>query len=688
MLQMMQNKVEAEAEKSKELFDKFSCYCKTTEGELGKSTGEAEDKIPQLESTIKESTEKKTQLEDELVAHKSNRASAEEAIAKATAMREKEAKAFDKESAEDQANLEAIGKAIPAIEKGLGGAFLQTSTAAVLRQLTLNADLSSVDRQSLASFLSQGQQDSEYAPGSDEILGILKQLKDEMTKDFAELNSQEDTAIADFNSLVGAKQKEIAAATKAIEEKTARVGELAVELATTKNDLEDTEEQLAEDEKLLRELVKSCEIKTKEFEAKMKTSADELLALADTIKLLNDDDALDLFKKTLPGASAFIQLDLTSAEVRQEALETLRAPRGHKRALKLDFIALALKGRKVGFEKVITMIDDMVVLLGEEQKTDEKKKEYCTAEFDKTEDKKKALEKSVSDLEKVIAEQEDVLETLTEEIAVLKKGVADLDVSVAIATEQRKEENAEYTKQLAANSAAKALIEMAKNRMQKFYNPKLYKAPPKRELSEEDRITLNMGGTLAPTNPPGGIAGTGITAFVQIKARNDIEDSGLPVPPPVLLSYETKKAEAGGALAMMDLIIADLDKEITEMELEEKDSQGDYEETMKSAAEKRSVDTKAITEKEGSKAELEAEHQASKDQKKADDTTLMQTNGYMADLHSDCDWLIENFDTRKEARANEIDAMKKAKDVLSGADYSLVQTGVRRKMLRKPNLRH
>merc|ERR1711861_93250 len=118
----------------------------------------------------------------------------------------------------------------------------------------------------------------------------------------------------------------------------------------------------------------------------------ELLALADTIKLLNDDDALELFKKTLPSASAFIQLDLTSADVRQQALEALGRSRRRKRSLHLDFIALALKGRKVGFEKVITMIDDMVVLLGEEQKDDEKKKSYCAAEFDKTEDKKKALD--------------------------------------------------------------------------------------------------------------------------------------------------------------------------------------------------------------------------------------------------------------------------------------------------------
>merc|ERR1711871_10333 len=94
---------------------------------------------------------------------------------------------------------------------------------------------------------------------------------------------------------------------------------------------------------------------------------------------------------------------------------------------------------------------------------------------------------------------------------------------------------------LAANNAAVQLIEMAKNRMNKFYNPKLYKAPPKRELSEEDRITLNMGGTIAPTAPPGGIAGTGITAFeqgadqvsfMQVKAHDAESSEDAPPPPP------------------------------------------------------------------------------------------------------------------------------------------------------------
>merc|ERR1719389_1238948 len=101
------------------------------------------------------------------------------------------------------------------------------------------------------------------------------------------------------------------------------------------------------------------------------------------------------------------------------------------------------------------------------------------------------------------------IDTLSAEIEALQKGIVDLDKSVAEATEQRKAENEENTETLANNNAAKDLIAIAKNRMQKFYNPKLFKPAPKRELTAEERISVNLGGTVAPTNAPGGIAGTG-----------------------------------------------------------------------------------------------------------------------------------------------------------------------------------
>merc|ERR1719261_518568 len=107
---------------------------------------------------------------------------------------------------------------------------------------------------------------------------------------------------------MSSKTKEVNALTKAIEEKMTRVGELAVEIVQMKNDLGDTAEALVEDKKFLADLEKNCDKKAAEWDTIVKTRNEELLALADTIKILNDDDALELFKKTLPGAASLLQL--------------------------------------------------------------------------------------------------------------------------------------------------------------------------------------------------------------------------------------------------------------------------------------------------------------------------------------------------------------------------------------------
>merc|ERR1719443_1206521 len=312
------------------------------------------------------------------------------------------------------------------------------------------------------------------------------------------------------------------------------------------------------------------------------------------------------------------------------------------------------------------MCDDMVALLKEEQTDDDKKKEYCAEQFDLAEDKQKELERALSQLEKAIAEAKEGIATLTEEIKALEEGIVALDKSVAEATAQRKEENSDYKTLMASNGAAKEILGFAKNRLNKFYNPKLYKAPPKRELSEEDRITLNMGGSLAPIEAPGGIAGTGVEA---------LQTRGAPPPPPETFgAYEKKGEESNGVLAMIDMLVADLEKEIQEMEFQEKDDQGDYEKMIEESADKRARDSKSLTDKEAAKADGEASLLELKEENKAKMMENMHTMETLKDIHLDCDWLLQNFDTRKEARAGEVDALKKAKAVLSGADFSLIQT--------------
>merc|ERR1719356_2368278 len=492
-------------------------------------------------------------------------------------------------------------------------------------------------------------------------------MTDTMNADLATATADENASIKSFEELMAAKTKEVDALTKAIEEKMVRLGDLQVELVEMKEDLDDTGKGLLEDKKFLADLSKNCAAKSKEHEENVKLRSEELVALADTIKVLNDDDALELFKKTLPGASAsFMQVQVTMADQKRQALAILRA-RGKNS--QLNFIALALQGKKVDFGKVLKMIDEMVVTLKAEQQSDDSKKEYCEAQFDQADDKKKSLERSIANLEKAISKGKEGIKALTEEIKALSDGIVALDKSVAEATEQRKEENEDYTELMANDAAAKELLGFAKNRLNKFYNPKLYKAPPKRTLSEEDQLTVSMGGTLAPTAAPGGIAGTGI----------GLSQTGVAPPPPpeANLAYKKSGESSNGVIAMIDLLIADLDKDNQIMEVEEKDAQKDYETFMEDSSEKRALDSKAITDKEAAKAETETQLQADEDTKKSKMFEAMETAKYIGGLHEDCDWLLKYYEERKAARSGEIDALGKAKAVLSGADYSLLQTGAK-----------
>merc|ERR1719428_313559 len=306
-----------------------------------------------------------------------------------------------------------------------------------------------------------------------------------------------------------------------------------------------------------------------------------------------------------------------------------------------------LKMKSGAFEEVKKMIDDMVVLLGKQQKEDEKQKAYCEDEFETAADEEAAAKTKLAQTDATLAELTDKIGTLMEEISGLTASIAALDKEVADATEQRKEEHAQYVAQMQMNEAAMGLVEKAKNRMQKFYNPTLYKAPPKTENTMEEKIIE---------------AGT----FVQMR-RSDVA----PPPAPEMPSGPVQKnAKSAGVIGMMDTIISDLGSDMKDMEYEEKTAQSDYAELMADSQETRAGDTRALTGKQTSKATTEDELMTTKEIRSATATDLKQVGTVIADLHAACDFIMQNFDLRKEARTNEIEGLKNAKAVLSGANFS------------------
>jgi hypothetical protein len=183
---------------------------------------------------------------------------------------------------------------------------------------------------------------------------------------------------------------------------------------------------------------------------------------------------------------------------------------------------------------------------------------------------------------------------------------------------------------------------MAKNRLNKFYKPEEYKEPPKEVKSEAQQLEDAY-------------------SFVQIRDE-----------PPEVPKHE--KSNTGGVVGLMDMLIQDLKKEMQTAEFGEKQAQQDYEQLMADSKAKRATDASAIQEKSATLAETEGNNQDLKSKQKDRYNELMSTSEYLAKVHADCDDSAANYEARKQARAEELDGMIKSKAIVSGADFSFVQT--------------
>jgi len=389
LLQNMQKEIEAEGAKEKELFDKFMCFCSGNNGDLTKKASDAKAQIEELTAKLKSEEAEKVQLGQDLAGHKADRAGAENDIQEATTLREKEAAEFAAEKADSETNIAQMASAIPALEKGMGGAaLLQMPGADKLQKIVQTfPKIDDEERRNVIAFF---QQNGDYAPASGQIVGILKGMKDDMEAELKESVAQEEKAAAGFADLKASKNQEIEVATEAVETKTQRSGEVAVSAVQTKDAVEDTENELADTEKLLDQLATECKTKEKEMAERSAVRAEEVKAISQAISILNDDDALDVFKKARPSAFVQDQLgflqksnNLANKAKKAQAILADAAKKAKNPSLNLLLFTLnskmkmSLKGKTQDLGSVVKMIDDMVTLLGKDQADDDKSRTFC-----------------------------------------------------------------------------------------------------------------------------------------------------------------------------------------------------------------------------------------------------------------------------------------------------------------------
>merc|ERR1719199_142393 len=550
----------------------------------------------------------------------------------------------------------------------MGNAFIQSgvSAARLLKVARESRAVDDFEREEVLSML-QGK-----TQASGEILGMLKAMKDEMDGDFKGAIAEEEAAAKGYKELEAAKQAEISAASAAIEAKTARSGSLAVSVVTTADDIKDTTSEMEETQAFLANLGAQCATKKKEWAERSSVRAEEIAAISEAIKILNDDDALDLFKKTLSlsqrDSMQFLQENSRSSTVARARAVVASLTRQYSSQPSLALLQYSLRAKAVDFSKIMAQIDGMVKVLGAEQEDDDAQKAFCDKEISKSEKEQAATEDAIEVSDAAIDEMTSSSVTLAEEIKTLGEEIKALDKAVAEATEQRKEEHAEFLTFQTESNAAVQLIEKAKNRLFKFYRPTMHKEAPKRELTDEEKILAASGRSdMIATAAPELIPGTTQTVFAQVRVKDD----AVPAPPPETWgAYQKKDGKSNGVIGLMEMLAKELQDDITEAEHEEETSQKDYERLMAESQKNREEKVGSITTKESAKAELDPKLETTKEKKVLQETELAGIKTALHELHANCDFLIENYDVRKEARVNEIEGLKNAKSVLSGANFA------------------
>merc|ERR1712032_809987 len=393
--------------------------------------------------------------------------------------------------------------------------------------------------------------------------------------------------------------------------------------AQAKEDIEDTKKSLSADEEFLMMLKEKCSMTDKEWEERQKTRQLEMEAVSKALAVLSGDDAHDLFTRTFN--PALMQTEVAIASKKREQASNLLS-RAAKRLNSPRLSALAYRVRLDAFTRVKKAIDDMIAQLLKEKADEIKHKDFCVDEFNTNQLQTEKKEREKSDLIAKIEDLEMTIKSLAEAIEKLKGEIAEMQVQMKRAGEDREKENKEFQTTVADQRETQKLLKAALNVLQDFYGKK--------------------------------------AAFMQ---QHKQEPAG-PPPPPGFEAYK-KNAASGGFMKMIQEIINDAKAMEAEAIRSEEDAQKAYEDFVKETNASIEAKSEEIVNKSELKAKAEGELVETKEAKEAVMLELEQLSNYNAELHQSCDFVLKNFDVRQTARDEEIEALKQAKAILSGAKF-------------------
>jgi len=630
LLKQMQSQLEAEQKEDEEVYDKLSCWCESNDKQKNKEIEEAESRITQLTTTVEELTSASSRLNTEIADLADEIAKNEEALKQATAIRTKEHNEFADEEQDMTEAIASLKAAIVVLSKhhAPSAEALMNIGTMLRHQMHIHKDmlqhLTHKVRRTLTTLV-QGDFFGKapafkqaYAPQSGEIFGILTNMLDTFQANLAQAQKEEANRQADFDALKAAKEAEIKAGQEQLEAKKAELAKTDEDNAQAKQDLADTQGSLAADQQFLADLKEKCSQTDEEWNQRQADRQAEMQAVSQALAILTSDDAHDVFTRTFN--AAFIEKSVARKDSRRETASMIlksAAQKFHNNAL----MQLAASAQLDAFTRVKKAIDDMVAQLLKEQKDEQAHRDWCNEERNSNDRSAENAERTKGDLQAAIEDLNNKIDNLNKEVDTLNAEIADAQIQIKRAGEDREAENRDFQATVTDQRETQKVLQRALSVLQAVYNQ----------------------------------------ALLQMKQG--------PPPPPGFSAYK-QNAGAGGVMALIQKIIGEAKQMEQETVQAEKDAQAAYETFVKDTNADIAMKQRQIVDATESKAKAELDRTAAEDDLKATMTELDELAAYSANLHASCDFVVKNYDIRQTARAQEIEALRQAKAILSGAQFS------------------
>jgi len=658
MLEDMSAKAKSEKQNEEVKFAEFETWCTHEKASLKKNIAQSGEEIELLQSSITKLTTEAKVLGEEISQLQADVAGFESEKKAKAAQREKDHAAFVAESTDYGESLDALERAISVL---MAKSADKPADSAVLLQLTKADKLPEKAKAMVAAYMGEMGTDfiqaMEEAPEANAyefqgqgIVDMLKKLKDDFRSKLGECQKEEMNSKHAYDMIVTDLTDTIENSNASIEEKTVTKSRKEEQAGSDKKSLASTIQIKKDDEKTLSDMKTECSEKKLSFGEKQKLRAEEIDAIGQAITILKDPDALGNAEKHLGLAQKGAQTALPqlrsagqSEGVHQKVRDFIAAE--GSRLHSHDLALLAQKLAADPFAKVKKLIDSMITRLLNEANEDAQHEGFCDKEIGKSKVTRNKLSEDIDSLEAACDEGKANIMHLTEEIATLTKEVADLDASVEEATKLRTEEKATNKVTVSDAEAAQAAVSAATAVLKKFYE----KASLATGFIQTERPIMGSDEWNALANP--NFKGT-----VDKGHKEGMQTFGK--------KYTGQQDEAGGVMAMLEVILSDFANLEADTRAAEAEAQKSYDGFM--------VESKRTKATKLRKIEMNTADKASAERKLAEDTKdlkgtqdeLLAADRYYSKLVPQCIDQGQTFEERTASREAEIASLKQALEIL------------------------